>query len=188
MQITHCYGGKNRYVRGEIVCPNLKLIMNWYFPVCHSSLSEVTLIFIHRSRLCVNFKSYSNVFWMEHKPHSRAGCEDDSTSCLKRKLQEQYTRGSLLILCDVNAQHISKQFCPNEEFFSISLFFEQHIDWEARRHLHEHTKMYCLSSKKIHTLAIYFREDPITNFDPATLTFTLFPTPKLNLYPSWRHF
>lgn len=45
-----------KYVQSEIVCPNTKLIMNWYFPVCHSTLSEVTLIFIHHSRLCVNFQ------------------------------------------------------------------------------------------------------------------------------------
>lgn len=44
-------------VQREIVCLNPELIMNWYFPVCHSPLSEVTLIFIHCSRLCVNFPS-----------------------------------------------------------------------------------------------------------------------------------
>lgn len=51
-------GGKNTsgIVGSEIVCPNPKLIMNWYFPACHSTLSEVTLIFIHRSGLCVNFQ------------------------------------------------------------------------------------------------------------------------------------
>lgn len=36
--------------------------MNWYFPECHSSLSEVTLIFIHRSRLCVNFPSLIQIY------------------------------------------------------------------------------------------------------------------------------
>lgn len=56
-------------------------------------------------------------------PLSSAGCEDDSPSCLKRKLQEQYTRGSFLILRDVNAQDILEQFHPNEVFSFISLFF-----------------------------------------------------------------
>lgn len=36
--------------------PNTTLIMNWYFPVCQSTLSEVTLIFIRRSGLRVNFQ------------------------------------------------------------------------------------------------------------------------------------
>lgn len=35
---------------------NTTLIMNWYFPVCQSALSEVTFIFIHRSGLRVNFQ------------------------------------------------------------------------------------------------------------------------------------
>lgn len=52
-------------------------------------------------------------------PLSSAGCEDDSPSCLKRKLQEQHTRGSFLILRDVNAQDISEQFHPNEVFSSL---------------------------------------------------------------------
>lgn len=50
------HAGKERYLQSEMVCPNPKLIINWYFPVRSSSLSEVTLIFIHRSRLCVNFR------------------------------------------------------------------------------------------------------------------------------------
>jgi len=68
---------------------------------------------------------------MEHKPLSSAGCEDDSPSCLKRKLQEQYTQGSFLILRDVNAQDILEQFCPNEVFsLRLLFFFEQHIQIE----------------------------------------------------------
>lgn len=50
---------------------------------------------------------------MEHKPLSSSDCEDDSPSCLKRKLQEQYTQEFFLILRDVNAQNILEQFHPN---------------------------------------------------------------------------
>lgn len=40
-------------------------------------------------------------------PLGSAGCEDDSPSCLKRKLQEQYTGGSFLILRRVSAHATS---------------------------------------------------------------------------------
>lgn len=37
-------------------CPSAGLIINWYFPLSHSTPSEVTLIFMHHSRLRVNFQ------------------------------------------------------------------------------------------------------------------------------------
>jgi len=38
-------------------------------------------------------KTYSNLLGVERKPFSSVCCEDDCASCLKRKLQEQYTGG-----------------------------------------------------------------------------------------------
>lgn len=79
-------------------------------------------------------------------PLCSTGCEDDSPSCLKRKLQAQYTRGSLLILRDVNAQDILERFRPNEVFSlflcacvhsikRLSIFMQHH----TRAWNHEHT-------------------------------------------------
>lgn len=112
-----------RFVQSEIVRPNPKLIMNWYFPSLpfYSVRGDID---IHASQqaLC-QFPSVIQICseWSTN-PLSSAGCEDDSPSCLKRKLQEQYTRGSSLILRDVSAQDIVEQFQPNEVFPSISLF------------------------------------------------------------------
>lgn len=112
-----------RYVQSEIVRPRSKTHNELIFP----SLPFYPVrgdIDIHTSQqaLC-QFPSLIQICseWSTN-PLSSAGCEDDSPSCLKRKLQEQYTRGSFLILRDVNAQDISEQFNLNEVFSSISLF------------------------------------------------------------------
>lgn len=72
-------------------------------------------------------QSYSNLLWMEHKPFSSVGCEDDSPSCLKRKLQEQYTRESFLIPYDVSVQTSCSNFFPREVFSCSFVFSVQHI-------------------------------------------------------------
>lgn len=87
-------------------------------------------------------------------PLSSAGCEDDSPSCLKRKLQEQYTRGSFLILRDVNAQDILAQFQPNEISSAISLFsFRAHGARRLSGFMRLHTRAWtwaCLHGKHTH--------------------------------------
>lgn len=89
-------------------------------------------------------------------PLSSAGCEDDSPSCLKRKLQKQYTRGSFLILRYVNAQDSFERFHPNEVFSSVSLvfFFSMCAAYFDRKNLcgstYEHEISACMINTLIH--------------------------------------
>jgi len=88
-------------------------------------------------------KTYSNLLWMEHKPFSSVGCKDDSASCLKRKLLEQYTRGPFSFCRMSVHRQVLEQFHPNEvlsRFFVVvflSIFSAEYRDlrtWTVNNH------------------------------------------------------
>lgn len=100
-------------------------------------------------------------------PLGSAGCEDDSPSCLKRKLQEQYTGGSSLIPRHVSARtrDVLAQSPHQNEITASSLFcVARHrlMEW-----LGEAPRLDVLRGK--HTdvcLQCTFWGDPITIFRP----------------------
>lgn len=167
MQSRHRWKKHIKYVQSEIVCPKTKLIMNWYAPVYRSTPSEVTLIFIHHSRLC-QFPSPIQICseWSAN-PLSSGGCEDDSPSCLKRKLQEQYTRGSFFhsawCQCTRHRSAISSKWSIVWVWVNSCSFM----------HMQE------LLNKQLHACNIHLGRSCYRPW-PCNLNITLNATPKLN--------
>ena len=118
--------------------------MNWYFPVRHPAPSEVTLIFIHRSRLCVNFSTfYSNLFWKEHKPLSSAGCEDDSPVLFEEKITKAIHPGIFPSFCVMSVHKTSRSNLVQMKYFPpfLRVFTVQHIEYEWSSCAHQDTSM-----------------------------------------------
>lgn len=143
-------------------------------------------------------KTYSNLLWMEHKPFSSVGCEDDSTSCLKRKLQEQYTRGSFLILQDVSAETHLEAISSKWSIFLFFFFSSFCIFFFSVRRLYgfmnsRRRRRTVNTQAQMQTCNINVREGILLpSSPPVALTFTLVAKPKLNLnlnlYIVWTKF
>lgn len=122
-------------------------------------------------------------------PLSRAGCEDDSPSCLKRKLQEQYTQGSFLILRRCQRERSSwsnfnqmKYFLPLPQFFFFLFPRGTCRLWRFIR-----LDAICIRTgvvdrdTQMDTRNLLLGTSHYKTLTPATSAFTLDATPKLNL-------
>lgn len=121
-------------------------------------------------------------------PLGSAGCEDDSPSCLKRKLQEQYTGGSSLIPRRVSARapRLGAISPPKSNRRRRHLFVLLAVGrWSGFAKLPD--SMSCAVNTRTCACNALLGRSHYNFSTPVTLTFTLVAAPKLNLYPPAAH-
>lgn len=158
--------------------------MNWYFPVCHSTLSEVTLIFIHPSRLRVNFPSHIQIC----SEWSANPLVVSAARMMARPVwRENYKRNAP---GDPFSLH-GVWWCPCTDildFVQMKSFFFSFPPYLCSIYGLGWCTWEILNGKHGDTSAICIWRDPITILDPETLTFTLTALPKLNLLSCMNQF
>lgn len=200
MQTNHAHreGGDISYVQSKIVCFQSKTHNELIFPF----LPFYTVrgdIDIHTSQqaLC-QFPSLIQICSEWSANPSALLAARMIARPVWRENYNSNTPGDLFSFCVMSLHKTSWSNFIQMKYFPPSLFFVVVVLCSmyglsrlcCLTHVHELT-WECLHGKRTHIEAhsqYTFSGDPITILDPATLTFTLSATPKLNLYPSWTNF
>lgn len=131
--------------------------MNWYFPVCHSTLSEVTLIFIRRSRLCVNFQVLFKSAVNGAQTPSAAPAARMIARPVWRENYKSNTPGDLFSFCVMSMHKTSRRNFNQMKYLPPSLCFlsgrTAHVDWvDSCGSTHEHELQHvCTANTRVHT-------------------------------------
>lgn len=170
-------------LKAILFSPNTTLIMNWYFPVCLSTLSEVTLIFIRRSGIRVNFQVLFKSALNGAQTPSAAPAARMIARPVWRENYKSNTPGDLPSFHATSASATSCRNLPSKWNLRRRHLFVLLAAKDVDR-LRRFVKLrYCTVNTQTCACNALLGRSHYNFSTPVTLTFCLVAAPKLNLCP-----